>query len=94
MMFEEMHTYRHTRTTQITPMMVEELMIQLGVQPPHDVRRIDDSTRGAIHLISAENLKRSGGVGGPPHDVGKTPPAEEELGMQRMRKAKKPPKAA
>ena len=49
MMFEEMHTYRHTRTTQITPMMVEELMIQLGVQPPHDVRRIDDSTRGATN---------------------------------------------
>ena len=31
------------------PMMVEELMIQLGVQPPHDVRRIDDSTRGATN---------------------------------------------
>ena len=30
-------------------MMVEELMIQLGVQPPHDVRRIDDSTRGATN---------------------------------------------
>ena len=75
-------------------MMVEELMIQLGVQPPHDVRRIDDSTRGATNYISAENLKRSGGVGGgpaaPPIDVGKTPPAEEELGMQRMRKAEKP----
>ena len=30
-------------------MMVEELMIQLGVQPPHDVRRIDDSTSGATN---------------------------------------------
>ena len=77
----------------------------LGGEAPHDVRRSDDSNREELVMLmmreaKSKRMRKAKASKSRIHQrkaaEAKTPPAEEELGMERMRKAKakKPPKAA